>query len=329
MSAWSATAVVLPLPAISMQDKTLPALSFGIVADAHQDVMHDVEMRLETFVRHATDQKTDFIIQLGDFCHPIAENREFMRIWNSYAQPRYHVLGNHDMDLAGKEEAMDYFGMIDKYYSFDFNGVHFVVLDANYLNVDGHYEDYDTANFYVDASQRTWINPRQIEWLEADLKSTTLPTIIFSHQSLANDLWGVKNRTAVQGMLEEINKRPDGATVIACFNGHNHIDFIRQINGIYYIDINSMSYQWLGEKYECTTRYPREVYDSHPMISKVAPYQDPLFGVIRLRDNMLAIEGRTSTWVGPSPESLGLTDQVFGFKYTPAITSRDLEIPFV
>jgi len=39
----------------------------------------------------------DFIVQLGDFCFPIPENEEILRIWNQFDGPKFHFLGNHDM----------------------------------------------------------------------------------------------------------------------------------------------------------------------------------------------------------------------------------------
>lgn len=317
-----AASLALPLSWLTDQ----PELTFGLVADTHQDLLHDVENRLEKFMEATEQRPTDFILQLGDFCHPKKENNSFMALWNSYPNSGYHVLGNHDMDLASKQEAMDFWEMPSNYYSFDQKGFHFVVLDANYLNKDGDYEDYNRANFYVDADLRTWINPEQLEWLAADLAETDLPTIVFSHQSLVNDLWGIRNRTKVQQILEKANENNKKGKVLACFNGHNHIDYCRNLNGIYYIDINSMSYQWLGQKYECTTRYPQALYDQYPHLSKMATYQDSLYAFITVKNGILKLEGQLSNWVGPSPASLGLTEEVYGFALSPTISDRKLKM---
>lgn len=259
----AAPALVLPWQALStphsLSEPTITTL--GIIADTHQDIIHDAEQRLAAFMEEVAVGKPDFILQLGDFCEPKEKNRDFLRIWNQFEGPRFHVLGNHDMDSAGKEKTMDFWEMPGRFYSFDHAGFHFVVLDANYLYLDGKFVDYDTANFYIDGAHRTWIPPEQLEWLEADLRETSLSTVIFTHQGLANDAWGIKNRTQIQVLLERINKEAGFNKVIACINGHNHIDRVRTINGIHYIDINSASYQWLGEKYQCTTRYPKELYE--------------------------------------------------------------------
>ena len=210
--------LVLPWNPNDQNTQEEDPLVIGVVADAHQDIMHDGEQRLEKFIAATLDSQTDFNVQLGDFCFAIEENKAFLEIWNQYKGPKYHVLGNHDMDKNDKAVAMDYWGMKSTYYSFDQKGYHFVVLDANFLNLQGEYVDYANANFYIDDSFRTWVHPEQIEWLAMDLQKTNLPTVIFVHQGLAHDLWGIKNRTQIQRTLEKANRDAGFTKVIACLN---------------------------------------------------------------------------------------------------------------
>ena len=109
---------------------------FAMVADAHQDIMHDAEERLSQFMEAALAEEMDFHIQLGDFCEPKQKNLSFLQLWKQYKGPKYHVLGNHDMDSATKAVTMEYWEMPDQYYSFDQAGFHFIVLDANFLNLE-------------------------------------------------------------------------------------------------------------------------------------------------------------------------------------------------
>ena len=106
------------------------------------------------------------------------KNKSFLKIWNTFRGPKYHVLGNHDMDKNSKQEMLEFWEMPKTYYSYDFKGFHFIVLDANFLYQDGKFTDYDKANFYVDSSIRTYINTEQIEWFKSDLDATNLPTIV-------------------------------------------------------------------------------------------------------------------------------------------------------
>jgi len=319
-----AAPMVFPI-ALPKDSKPL-RLTFSLVADAHQDLLHDVEWRLEQFIERATNSNSDFILQLGDFCFPETGNLNFLSIWNQFVGPKYHVLGNHDMDTSTKSQTADFWGMPEPHYSFDVKGVHFVVLDANYLNNGGQYKHYANANFYVDSNIRTWIHPEQLDWLASDLNQTSFPTIIFSHQSLANDLWGVNNRTLVQSILEEANRKAGHQKVLACFNGHNHIDSYRKINEIHYIDINSLSYQWLGKAYATKTRYSEDLYVKYPMLENMATYNKPLSATIKIENDLLKIEGASAQYVGESPQELGLSDEVYGIPFTSLISSRQFKL---
>ena len=47
------------------------ALTIGLVADAHQDIMHDCEeSAFQHLLKRLVERKTDFNLQLGDFCFP-------------------------------------------------------------------------------------------------------------------------------------------------------------------------------------------------------------------------------------------------------------------
>lgn len=302
--------------------------TFGIMADIHADLIPDKLERLEKFIDKAMAKEVDFIIQLGDFCFPKQENKAFLKLWNQFKGPKYHVLGNHDMDISSKEETMDFWEMPKAYYSFDHEDIHFIVLDPNYLYQNHQYTNYDTANFYVDDNLRTYINPEQIEWLIDDLKNTELHTIILSHQSLLNPLWGIKNRIQIQQILETENHRVGYQKVMACFNGHDHIDFHRTINGIHYLEVNSMSYQWLGNTYSNKTRYPAALYEQYQHLDKLAPYKDSLYALaeIDMKNNQLKIEGVQSEWIAPSPTDLHIPRQVYGLEYSAEIQNRVISL---
>jgi len=319
------TASILPTTLLSFtpslsDHSSKEQLTFGLVTDVHKDLMPDADERLEKFISEAIDRNVDFIIQLGDFCMAEAKNSDFLKIWETYKGPKYHVLGNHDMDRHSKAEMLDFWEMPKTYYSYDFKGIHFIILDANFLYQDGMYTDYDKANFYVDSELRTYIDDAQIEWFKSDLESTQLPTIVCSHQSLWHYQWGVKNRLTIQRILEANKKK-----VICCLNGHNHIDFHHHQNGIDYLEINSMSYQWMSDKYRNMDRYPKETYEEYKWLPNIAPYKDPLyaFATVELKGN-LKIEGVKSQWISPSPIEMGMPKGMLGMEYTPEISDYDL-----
>jgi len=278
-------------------------LRIGLVADVHKDVMHDADDRLTRFIDHMQQVKPDFILQLGDFCTPVPQNRGFLSIWERFDGPRYHVLGNHDMDgdpakgpekkyTFTRDETMAYWGMPAPYYAFDAGGVHVVILDGN--DPGPEQEPY-----------YAYLGDEQLAWLERDLEATSLPTILFCHQGLERKD-GVANQEAVRCLLESANEQAGGGKVIACFSGHHHRDYARRISGIHHAKINSMSYYFLGKRF-AHLRYNEEVDRKYPTIKHTAPYRDPLYALVTIdpRQGILDIQGTRSEFVGPTPWELG------------------------
>jgi len=292
------------------------AVRFGICTDVHKDIMHDADQRLQAFVSQMNEKDVDFIIQLGDFTQPQDYNASFMNIWNSFEGPAYHVLGNHDMDNSkgerySREYTVTYLDMPAQYYSFDVSGYHFVVLDGN-DEKDPPQEGY-----------AHYVSTEQMAWLKKDLTQTELPVVVFSHQSI-EDPDGVENADEVRKILEEANPESGKKKVIACFSGHHHIDYSKSINGIHYIQINSMSYFWMGGDY-LQVRYSKEIDEQFPYIKYTAPYKDPLFAMVEIDSRgIIRITGRESTWVGPDPWELGY-HETRREKISTRITSRELE----
>jgi len=213
-------------------------IRIGLIADLHDEVD-----RLQAFIDKVNEEKPDFIIQLGDFSNgKEAINRQLLNVWNTFPGKKYHVLGNHDLDHASKEEIIQRQEMPGKYYSFDCKGFHFIVLDCNYILKDGEYIDYAYANYYIPYPNRDLINPEQVEWLEDDIKNTDKPVIIFSHESLDDlEIRGtnpVPNREMVRQVIRDMNSQFPHK-IIACFAGHDHVDHHNKIEGVHYFAVNS------------------------------------------------------------------------------------------
>ena len=289
-------------------------IRFGICADIHKDIMHDADARLTAFIKESSKREPDFIIELGDFCRPYAYNREFLSIWNSFHGDKYHVIGNHEMDGGfSRQEVIDYLGSPARYYSFDKNGFHFIVLDGN-----DHNPSLAGATGYP-----RYIGEDQKNWLINDLRSTKYPVVIFSHQSLENEE-GIENRQQIRDILESENLSAGFKKIIACFSGHHHTDYAANINGISYIQINSMSDQWVGEKYQAI-RYSKEIDAKYPWIKFTIPYEDPLYAFVEINNKAILIRGKKSRFVGPGPEELGMPERPENSKTTPVISSRRLK----
>lgn len=281
-------------------------LRFGMIADLHHGLASTAMERLEAFVQAANARPLDFVIQLGDFCFGDAGSEECLRVWRQLKAPTRHVLGNHDMDRVSKRAVMDAWGMAEPYYSFDQGGVHFVVLDCNFLNLEAGYTDYDSGNYFSHPQARAHLSPEQLEWLAADLRQTVRPTVIFSHQGLADE-GGARNREAVRGLVAEEHARCGFRKVAMAFCGHHHIDKLSAMGETPHLYVNSASYHWVGADY-----------------GRMADYTSPLFSFVTIEaDGALRLEGRSGAFVPPSPAARGYprADEV-----TASIEDRELNL---
>jgi predicted phosphodiesterase len=287
---------------------------FALVSDVHQDVMHDGVARIQKFVDAMARAEVDFILQMGDFCWPHPRNKDFLAAWNAFDGPRYHVLGNHDMDGGyRREQTVAFYGMPARYYTFDAGPLRGIVLDTN--------DPGGTARGYA-----KFIAADQQAWLAEQLQDTDRPVCVFLHHPL-DDPGGIENRAEVRQVLQRAEAANPG-TVLAVFSGHFHQDYALELNGIRYVQINSASYVWLPAAAARET-YPPEVHRAHPYLRHVAAYRDPLWALVTLDLDRreLVIEGVRSDWHGPDPWSRGVSENEYpSDKTRPAISERRFEL---
>ncbi len=293
------------------------SIKIGIITDLHHDIMHDAPQRLTTFIDAMKQDKPDFIIQVGDFCIPKKENKPLLDIWNKFEGPKYHVLGNHDTDGGyTREQTVAFWNAKDKYYSFDQSGFHFIVLDGN-----EHNESKSRPGGYA-----RYISPTQLNWLRNDLKNTDLPSVVFCHQGMDNDAGGLENGTIIRYALEQAKNKSGKSKVLMVISGHHHQDYHNQINGIHYVQINSASYQWLGEQYQ-EIRYSKEVDKAHPNIKNTVPYRDAIWAMVEINAGKeIKIKGKKTDFVGSSPTDLHVEMDTYIYPIVPYISDRSLKI---
>ncbi len=226
-------------------------LRFGMLTDAHYADYDSHGSRhyrqslakMRECVAQMNEEQVALLVELGDFNDgarkPAKEDalRYLAAIEAEFARfngPRYHALGNHNMDALSKPQVL---GQIKNtgidpgrsYYSFDRGGLHFVVLDPNFRS-DG--AAYDQGNFrWTDAN----IPAAQIEWLKQDLEAAGKPTIVFLHQLLDGEgAVHVNNAAAVRKVLEATGH------TLAVFQGHHHRGGYSRIEGIHYYTLRAM-----------------------------------------------------------------------------------------
>lgn len=157
--------------------------------------------------------------------------------------PRYHVFGNHDTDQMSKN---DYQTKVSNtsippgatYYSWNAQGVHFIILDASFKadgsSYSGKAGDPGTGYSWDDAN----VPAEEMSWLKADLAANKLPTVVFTHQLLNpqelidpafDPHHTIRNAADVRSVLEK------SGTVAAVFSGHYHDGGYQVVNGIPYV----------------------------------------------------------------------------------------------
>lgn len=219
---------------------------FGLVTDSHYA---DREPAGKRYYRESLDkmkecidvmnkEKVDFVIHLGDFKDE-DKNKEsedtlkYLRAieaqFGKFDGPRYHCVGNHDVDSITKQQFLSNventgIGQDKSYYSFDSGDFHCVVLDSNF-----HEDGRD--HFYKEGAD--WRNTNmpqdELQWLSEDLKSTDLPILIFTHHPLHTfKKHEVRNYEDIQRVLESQKN------VVAVFQGHVHQENYVNVSGIHY-----------------------------------------------------------------------------------------------
>lgn len=280
---------VFSLPADSSNSRK--AVSFGIISDLHHlQFKNKEEARLKAFMDEALKISPDFILQCGDFCRP-QQSEGIMAEWNRFKGPKYHVLGNHDMDVCNKETIMALWGMAQPYYSYDFGGYHFVVMDRNFLRKeDKSLVHYDNSNWSPYSSPfRSFTDQPQLDWLKKDLFANDKPVIVFMHQPvfLSDYFDELGNADEILDIFDDANlnaeKRRSNGKVVAVFMGHDHDDRYGIRNNVHYFIINSATY----------------VYNEGPHY-----FKDSIFAFVTLSSGKLTIEGRRTIYRDPVPDKI-------------------------
>lgn len=246
----------LVLPAEKRIKKITPT-RFGIVTDIHYSeapdniglsrYYHQSKEKLAEFVEVMNEEKVDFIIELGDLKDQRtppneAETLKFLdtieNTLRKFNGPVYHVLGNHDHDSISKSQFLKSisnhgFHEALNYYSFSKNGLHFVVLDANY-NLDG--KEYDHGNFDW---TKAFFPTEQLNWLKEDLKKDLTPTLVFVHHQL-DSLLVEDTRHCPQNAQEVRKILEDSGNVSIVFQGHFHKGQTNILNDICYYTLKSL-----------------------------------------------------------------------------------------
>lgn len=304
----AAIALSIPSPIINSLKKS--EISINIIADLHQDIMHDGKERMDAFVTYCRQTNADAVLQMGDFAYPSDKNKQVIEAFNNVHPVHLHVIGNHDTDAGfTKQQCIDYWGMTSAYYAYKLKDIWIIVLDGNEKGSPAYKGGYPS-----------YIGTEQLKWLQNKLEEIDAPALIVSHQPLAGPL-AVDNAKEVQQILSSYKHK-----ILLAINGHTHIDDCLNINGVHYVHINSASYFWLGDRYKHQS-YDRQIHEKYPWIAYTAPYMNALFTTITIhpKKKKIFIKGMKTEWVGKTPAELNYENKTGlqpGKEIIPAISSR-------
>jgi len=192
--------------------------SFAQISDSHigfnKPANPDVVGTLQAAISkmNAMPSSPSFILHTGDLSH-LAQADEFDTLDQALKSAKtgkiFYVPGEHDVLNDNGKQYLQRYGKDTKgngWYSFDFNGVHFIGL----VNV------VDTAEGGLGV-----LGNEQLQWLENDLKglSSSTPIVVFAHIPLwaVYPQWGWGTRDSEQALTY---LRRFGS--VSVLNGHIH-----------------------------------------------------------------------------------------------------------
>lgn len=226
----SVTVLFVLLSAMSFAE-TLEGLAeapirIGILGDRtgnHQGTVH------AEIVQEVARMRPDVVIGVGDMIEGYSEDTAAVNAeWREYHQileplgdiPFYPTCGNHDITNETMAEPFEsHFG--SSYYSWDYRGVHFVMID--------------NSRWWESAQ----LESEQLDWIEKDLAehSDALYTVAFYHRPF----W---YNTTSRGKPDTLHSLFVAYGVDAVISGHFHRYFSGEYDGIRYTCIGSSGGGW-------------------------------------------------------------------------------------
>jgi hypothetical protein len=259
IGAFGALAAIPGLRTDRAADQTPGSFDFAFVTDTHIQPELDAAHGCDMCFRKVAALKPEFTILGGDhvFDALAVDGRRATSIFDLYRNtaqllemPVHHTIGNHDLfgiyttsgvapidPNYGKKMYQDRFGQT--YYSFDYKGYHFIVLDSIQLTEDRLYQ--------------AAIDAPQLNWLAGDLQKAgpSVPVIVGVHcpmvtgfSTFAPKAAPGKYNTLTVDNTADVLPLFEGHNVIAVLQGHTHINEIVEYRGIRFITSGAVCGNW-------------------------------------------------------------------------------------
>ncbi|WP_448104334.1 metallophosphoesterase family protein [Pedobacter panaciterrae] len=239
-------------------------LRIAHITDIHMRPELNAPDRFRQCMKEIKKHKIDFFLNGGDTIFAadygnITRDRVEAQwaIWNELrnelsAYEMHSCLGNHDMWWAapdkqdamyGKPHVVKQLNIPNRYYSFQKQGWHFIILDSNNSNAGS-------------------LDPEQRKWLEADLAALPkgTPVLCLSHYPIlgVSTIMEGGNHTDSRYITDLFYTHKDKK--ITCLSGHIHLLDAAEYNGVHYYCNGALSGFWWeeGDKQSIGKGYYRE-----------------------------------------------------------------------
>lgn len=338
--------------------KEVQKVTFSLFADFHykENMYMSSIADMQSILDRANTNDADFIIHAGDFCNDYSGSPELMNAYlqNNYNLPAYGIYGNHELETAGNtmskvtpwltnqadnvvwgtESGKIEDGSIGYYY-YEVNGFRFICLDTNYSkDSDGNWV-HNVEGSYGAASTNTepdHLGDVQKAWLETvldDAAEKEIPCVVFAHHSFSGVWTSTAEAADVRAIFNAANAKKAG-TVMMVLNGHLHTNHSEVIDGILYMDINTVrnGYWQSGaaQHYTDGMTFKQVVYDDDgnatstydrnlselSQASNTYFFTDPLSAMVTIYNTGdVYVEGAESSWiydVAPSADGVNGTE---------------------
>ncbi|NRF42012.1 metallophosphoesterase [Pedobacter foliorum] len=252
--------------------KTKRILRIAHLTDIHMRPELNAPDRFRQCMKEIKKHKIDFFLNGGDTIFAadygnITRDRVEAQwaIWKELRSElseyeMHSCLGNHDMWWAapdkqdamyGKPHVVKQLNIPNRYYSFQKQGWHFVILDSNNSNAGS-------------------LDPEQRTWLEADLAALPkgTPVLCLSHYPIlgVSTIMEGGNHTDSRYITDLFYKHKDKK--ITCLSGHIHLLDAAEYNGVNYYCNGSLSGFWWeeGDKQSAGKGYYRETAPGYAIL---------------------------------------------------------------
>ena len=228
-------------------------------------------------MQRADDANVDFVLSAGDFCNDLAGSPELYNTFRGYVTkegkvlPAYNVYGNHELEFGNSMETVTWTLVNDEYtdhtvvwgtadgsfrsdigyYYFESQGFRIIGLDSehSFNPTTGKYEHNKSGSSGAPAGNTKVgsLGPDQLSWLEAvlmDAADKKIPCIVMAHDGFGPDWCDTSpDAEAVRAIYRKANDKTAG-TVLMSINGHIHTDHQGWMDGVFYLDTNTVRNTW-------------------------------------------------------------------------------------